>query len=124
MRCLLTTRASIDAPQRKQVLDFKTALHQNEAEVTEAIREAKVHCGSAIREAEAHCAADIREAESYCVGYAHTIQQFHSYNIQHLEREAIEEERKDCQFFLATCRTALQACPQTPEGYLCALSIC
>ena len=53
---------------------FKTALHQNGAKATEAIREAKICCGSEIREAEAHCAADIRETELHFVGHAHTIQ--------------------------------------------------
>ena len=89
------TRASLDTHQRKQVLDFEMALHQNKAEATEAIREAKAHCGAAIR-----------EVESHCVDHAHTIQQSHSNNMQHLEREAKEEEEKDCQSFLATCRLA------------------
>ena len=50
MGCLLITRSSLDAHQRKQVSDFETALHQNEAKTTEAIREAKAHGGAAIRE--------------------------------------------------------------------------
>ena len=91
----LTTRASIDACWSKQVLGFKIAIHQNEAEATEAIREAKAHCGAAIRETETHhtttireaeahssttimvaeacCAADIREVEFHCADHAHTI---------------------------------------------------
>ena len=113
MGCLLMTRTSIGAHQRKQVSDFETAIHQNEAEATEAIRQAKVCCGSAIRVAEACCAADIREAESCCAGHACTIQQSHSNNVQHLEREAIEEG-KDHQFFLFACRVALEVCP--PEA--------
>ena len=52
---LLLTRPSVGAHPRKQVLDFKMAIHQNEAEVMETIREAKTHCGAAIREAEAQC---------------------------------------------------------------------
>ena len=132
MGCLLTTRVSVDAHQRKQVLDFKMAIHQNEAEATEAIRKAKVHCGAAIKEVETHhattireadahctttimeaescCATDNREAESNCVDYACIIQQSHSDNIQCLEKEAIEEEEKDHQSFLATCGTAMQVC--------------
>ena len=51
MGSLLMTRSSLDTHQRKQVSDFETALHQNEAEATEAIRKAKAHCGAAIREA-------------------------------------------------------------------------
>ena len=98
------------------MLDFETAIHQNEAKATKAIREVKDHCGAAIseadtchattvREAEGHCittiteaeaccAADFREVRSHCVDHAHAIQQSHSNNIQCLEREAIEEEGK------------------------------
>ena len=108
---LLMTRASVDAHQRKQVSDFKTAIYQNKAKATEAIREAKAHCGAAIREVEGYHAADIREAESPCVDHAHGFQQSHTNNKQHLEREAIEEEEKNHQSFLATCGTALQVCP-------------
>ena len=93
------------------MLDFETAICQNEAEATEAIREVKAHCGAAIREAETchattvreaegHCtttitqaetccAADIREVESHCVDHACAIQQSHSDNMQCLEMEAI-----------------------------------
>ena len=111
MGCLLTTRASVDTHQRKQVSDFKMALHQNEAKAAKAIREAKACCGAAIREVEVCCAADIREAESHCADQAYTIQQSHNNNMQCLEREAIKEERKNCQSFLATYGMALQVCP-------------
>ena len=147
---LLMTRVSIDTCQRKQVLDFEMAIHQNEAKATKAIREAKACCGVAIREAETHsttnireaeahctttireteahssitimgaeacCAADIRDAESQCVDHACAIQQSHSDNMQHLEREAIKEEGKDCQSFLAACGMALEVCP--PEAHGC-----
>ena len=52
--CLLVTRSSLNAHQRKQVLTLKMALHQNESETTEAIKEAKTLCTSTTREAEAH----------------------------------------------------------------------
>ena len=122
----------------KQVLDFETAIHQNEAKATEAIWEAKAHCGTAIRKAEthhvttirkveAHCATaiteaeghnatDIREAESHCADYAHTIQQSHSNNMQCLEKEALEEEGKDHQSSLAPCGMALQVPHRSPRG--------
>ena len=45
---LLTTKASMDACHRKQVLDFETTFHQNEAETTEAIKEARAHCATAV----------------------------------------------------------------------------
>ena len=66
MRYLLMTRSSLDTHWREQVSDFETALHQNKAKATEAIREAKSLCGTAIREADAHHATHIREAEAYC----------------------------------------------------------
>ena len=134
------TRASIVTHSRKQVWDFEMAINQNEAKATKAIREAKAYCGAAIREAEtcygttvreseghcpttiteaeAYCAADIRKVESHCVDHAHAIQQSHINNMQHLEREAIEEEGENCQSFLATCRRALKVCPPEVWGVL------
>ena len=85
---LLMTRSSLDACQWKQVLDFEMALHQNEAEVIKAIKEAKAHCGATIREAETCCTADIRKAESHCAVHAHSIQQSHAKDMQCLEMEA------------------------------------
>ena len=72
---LLIIRASIDAWCRKQVSDFKMALHQNKAETTEVIREARTHCEATVRDAEACCAVAIREAEVCCAENAHSIQQ-------------------------------------------------
>ena len=40
--CLLATRSSLDACCRKQVSDFEIALHQNESETTEAVKEARL----------------------------------------------------------------------------------
>ena len=149
------------------------ALHQNEAEATEAIREAKTHCGLTIREAEAWCTTltreaeshhaihireaeatcatyikeaeakcawiimeaeanctsiiaeaeaccttDVRKLESCCAEHACSIQQLHTEGMQHLEMEAIEEEGRHCLYFLATCGTALQACPPETHGVL------
>ena len=116
------------------------AICQNEAEATKAIREAKAHCGAVTREAEAHhaitireaeahssttimepeacCAADIREVESHMEDYACSIQQFHGDNIQCLEKEAIEEEGKHHQSFLAACGMVLQVCPPEAHGLL------
>ena len=48
--CLLATRSSLNAHQRKQVSDFKMAHHQNESETTEAI----TLCAHTTRGAEAH----------------------------------------------------------------------
>ena len=52
--CLLATRSSLNAHQRKQVLDFKMALCQNELETSEGIKEAKILCAHTTREAEAN----------------------------------------------------------------------
>ena len=133
MGCLLMTKSSLDACWRKWVSDFKVALHQNEAEATKAIREAKAHCGATISEAdacftthvreaeanctsiimgvEAPCTAGIRKVESHCAEHAHFIQQLHGDGMQHLEVEAMEEEERDHLSFLAACGMALQVCP-------------
>ena len=50
---LLVTRSSIDAHQRKQVSDFGMGLHQNESEITKAIKEVKALCVHTIRDVEA-----------------------------------------------------------------------
>ena len=86
--CLLATRSTIDAHWRKEVSDFGMALHQNESQVTEAIKigkalcahtiregeachmvlisEAKIQHAACIREAEANCASALAEAENSC----------------------------------------------------------
>ena len=71
------TRSSIDAHQRKQVSDFGMAIHQNESETTEAIKEAKALCACTIQgveicwtvlisEAEVWHATHIKEIEDNC----------------------------------------------------------
>ena len=127
------------------------ALCQNEAEATEAIKEAKAHCGVSIRKAEAYCPTLVREveachttlireveancvtivakveaccttiirkSESCCVENAHSIQQSHAEDIQHLEIDTMEEEGRDCLSFLAACGAAHKACPPEACGIL------
>ena len=140
MGWLLRTRASMDACHQKQVSNTETAFHENEAEATEIIREAKAHCtimiweaeavntatsqeaegacSATIRKVEAMCTAAIREAETTCADHACTLQHTHRDSMQGLQREAIEEEGKDCQSFLATCRVALQVCHPEAHGVL------
>ena len=111
---------------------FQDGPSLKEAEATEAIKEAKAHCGATIREAEshcntcireaetdctsitteaeAHCTADIRRVESHCAEHAHSIQQLHAEGIQPLETEAMEEEGRDHLPFLTAHGMALQAC--------------
>ena len=86
---LLTTRASMDSCQRRLVSNTKTALHQNEAKSTKAMKEAKAHCTTVIWDAEAMCAVTSREEETTCAGHAHTLQQSLGESIQDLECKAI-----------------------------------
>ena len=75
------------------------------------IKEVEANCTHALAEVENHCSTAIREAESQGTSQACSIQQSHAQDIQHLEEEAIEEERRDCLTFLATYSTALRASP-------------
>ena len=115
---LLTTRASVDVSHRKQVLDLKTTFHQNEAQTTKAIKEARAHCMTMIRDAETMCAAAIREAETTFSECTHILQQSHGECIGKMERETIEEEGRDHQTFLTACGVALQVCPPEAHGIL------
>ena len=60
---LLATRSSLDACQRKQVLDFEMTLHQNKLETTEAMKEARTLCACTIREVEVHQVKFISKTE-------------------------------------------------------------
>ena len=103
MGWLLKTRVSMDAHQRKEVSNFQMALHQNEAQTTEIIREAEAMCATAVREVKACCANIIQDAEAACVRtirkaettnteHACALQQAHRDSMEGLEREAIKEE--------------------------------
>ena len=111
------TRSSLDTLQWKQVSDFEMAICQNEAEAAEAIKGAKVHCGTTIRETETCCTADIRKGESCCAEHACYIQQFYAEDMQCLEMEAMEEDRRDHLSLLTACGAALQAYPWKPVGH-------
>ena len=133
MGCLLMTRSSLDACKWKQVSDFKMTLCQNEAKATEAIKEARAHCGATVREAESWCTTHIREVEadcasiimeaeacctteirnieSCCAEHARSIQQSYEEGMQCLETEAMAEEGRDCLSFLTALGMALQVCP-------------
>ena len=77
---LLTTRASMDAHQRKEVCDFQMALHQMRPKPTKIIREAEAVHATAIREAKAHCANIIQDAETTC---ARTIREAETSSTEH-----------------------------------------
>ena len=66
MSHLLTTWDSLDAHWQMLISDTKTALHQNEVNATDTIKEVKTHCLGSICEAEALQAVAIREAEATC----------------------------------------------------------
>ena len=82
---------------------------------TAFLKEIEDDCSLALAEVENCCSATIREAESSSTSKAHSTQQSHTKDIQHLEAEAIEEEGKDCLAFLTACSAALRASP--PEGH-------
>ena len=89
-----------------------TLIREAEAQHATLVREAKVNCASITTVAEVCSTTAIRKAESHCAKCACSIQQLPTEGLQHLEIGTIEEEGRDCLFFLADCGTAFQACPQ------------
>ena len=61
----LMVKSSIDACPWKLVLEFSMALHENDSETTESIKEAKAICTHSIQEVENCCSVAIREAEAW-----------------------------------------------------------
>ena len=108
---LLPIKSSIDAWWQKLVSEFSMALHQNDSETTESIKEAKAMCAHSVQEVENCCSVAIREAEAQRVFQAISLQQSHHKTVQHLEEESIEEERKSQLNFLFLCKTTLQVSP-------------
>ena len=117
---LLAIKSSIDAHLQKLVLEFSLALHQNDSETMESIKEAKAICACSIQEAKNCCSIAIKEAEIPRASQAVSIQQSHHKAVQHLEGESIEEERKGQLNFLSVCQAALQASPLELHGMLVA----
>ena len=60
---LLMIKSSIDAHQQKLVSEFSMALHENNSETMESIKEVKAICTHSIQEAENCSSVAIREAE-------------------------------------------------------------
>ena len=136
----LTLWAWLDANQWRLVSDTETALCQNEAKASEAIKvvkacyvtlihEAEALYMAAIREVEANHSTSIlevegchttavKEVEAVCVAHAFDLKQAHGETIWALESEAIKEDRQAWQAFLQACRVALQACPAEALGVL------
>ena len=86
---------------QKLVSDFGMTLWQNESKTLESIKEAKAHYACSIKEAEAHCSLAIWEAESQGAAQDCSIQQSHTEDVQYLEEESIDEERRDQVNFLS-----------------------
>ena len=63
LNCLLATRSSLDARQRRQISDFGMALHQIESETTQAVKEARALCAHTIQDMETCQMTLISEAE-------------------------------------------------------------
>ena len=82
------------------------------------IKEAEANWAHTLAEAENHCPTAIMEAESQGTSQACSIQQSHAKDIQHLETEAIEEEKRDHLTFLSTCGTALRVSPPEAHGIM------
>ena len=82
------------------------------------IKEAEADCAHALAEVENCCSTTIREAESQGATEAHSIQQSHDKDIQCLEAEAIEEEKRECLAFLATSSATLRASPPQAWGIM------
>ena len=85
---------------------------------TTCIKEAEANCDHALAEAENYCSTAIREAECQGASQAHSIQQSHTKDIQHLETEAIEEEKREHLTFLTACSTTLRASPPKACGIM------
>ena len=117
---LLATKSSIDAHWQKLVFDFSMILQQNESETLESIKEAKAQCDCSIKEAEAHCSLAIQKAESWGAAQACSIQQSHTEDVQHVEEECLEEEKRDQLNFLSTCQATLNTIPPESHGVLIA----
>ena len=82
------------------------------------IKEVETDCAIALAEAKNCCSTAIREVESQGASQAHLIQQSHAKNMQHLEAEAIDEERMDHLAFLAACGSAHMASSPEAHGIL------
>ena len=91
-------------------------LLQNDSKTLESIKEAKAYCACSIKEAEVCCSLAIWEVESQGAAQAHSIQQSHIEDAQHL----LEEERRDQLNFLSTYQATLKASPPESHGMLIA----
>ena len=104
---LVAIKSSIDTHWQKLVFEFGMALHQNDSETMESIKEEKTIWAHSIHEAKTCCSMAIREAEAQEASQSGSIQGSHTKAIQDLEEEAIKEESKGQLNFLSACQTTL-----------------
>ena len=99
---LLMTMSRMDSCPRELVLNVDIAMHQNEAQATETIKEVEACCAAIIKEAETHQACDLEKS--------------HRQNMLDLESEAIAEEVGDHHTFLKGCRQSAGLSTQSLWG--------
>ena len=92
----------------------------NKANVLHAvhIKEIVDDCAHASAEGDNCCLSAILDTDSQGASNAHSIQQSHAKDIQHLEAEAIQEKGRDCLAFLTTCSATLRATPPEAHGIM------
>ena len=117
---LLVTKSSIDTCQQKLVSDFSMTPWQNESKTLQSIKEARAQCDHSIKEVDACWSLAIWEVESQGATQSCSFQQSHAKDVQHLEEESLEKERRDQLNFLSVCQAALDASPPESHGMLIA----
>ena len=114
LKRLLMTKATMDSCQRQLIQSANIAMHQNEAQATKAIKEAKMHW----KEVDVYCAAVIKEVEASHAIHACTFEESHKESILELEHEAIAEKEQNHWAFVEACRVVLWAHPPKACGVL------
>ena len=93
---LLAVRSSRDLCSKELDLNMELAVHLNEVQTAEAIRQAKVH-GTTV---------------------AYTLQKVHRESVLVLEHQVMEEERWPCQAFVEAFGVAMGSCSPKSQGAL------
>ena len=104
---LFATKATLNFHQRELVQNVKISTCWNEAQTTEAIKEAEIWCAAVICRAETCYEVMVKEVEACCTTQAQALEQSHEESMLKLEHEALAEEGCDCWAFVEACSTAL-----------------
>ena len=75
-------------------------MHVNEAQATEAIKQAEMSHAAEIKEAKLCHSTRIKEAEVHCTTNSPVLQQTHRESMLALECKVIAEEGQDCHAFM------------------------